>query len=103
MRAMNNSNDNDPPEAPIRDLAAFRHTTGSDPSMVPCRGCNVLINMFVIKCPHCGLNFSGPAFQFAPDWNPASSTFFPWRAVACVAGVLALIAVAILLFGLFVI
>ena len=99
---MNSPDTDEPEKAPILDLSRFRHTAGSDPSMVPCRGCNVLINMFVVKCPHCGLNFMGPAFQFAPDWKPTPPSLFPWRGVVWVAVILAPIAGLILLFGLFV-
>ncbi len=88
-------------QAPIHSLSKYRTTKGSDPTLVPCANCGGLINMYTVKCQHCGTNFMGPAFQFAPNYLPQPSPRpLAVRAIAWLIALLVLGTVAALLFRL---
>ncbi|MFS2101884.1 hypothetical protein ACCC97_23275 [Variovorax sp. Varisp85] len=76
--------------------AAAQASHGADasakpgPDEVPCIRCKEPIFGYALRCPHCGVHFSGRAEDFAPNEG------LPRRAKAIVA----LVAVALLLAGL---
>lgn len=59
-------------DAPIHDLEKFRETAQARGSVI-CIRCKGLVDWYATKCPGCGMNFAGPAFQFCaeiPDAKP---------------------------------
>lgn len=50
----------------VLDFNKFTKGRGDHSDLVPCARCGKMINMYAVKCPLCGVNFQGRAYQFSP-------------------------------------
>ena len=58
-------------EAPLHDLNKFRENA-RERGNVLCVRCKGLVDWYANKCPHCGMNYDGPASQFCAEIPEAS-------------------------------